>query len=92
MANTSSSIKRIRRTARQTAVNRNNRTQLRTQVKKLVSALEAKDAEAAQKLLPATVGSVDRAVQKGLIKKNKASRMKSRFTLRANQLSQPAAN
>lgn len=92
MANTSSAIKRIRRTARQTAVNRNNRAQLRTEVKKLVSALEAKDAEAAQKLLPATVGSVDRAVQKGLIKKNKASRMKSRFTLRANQLSQPASN
>ncbi len=85
MANTSSAIKRVRQIKRRTAVNRTNRTQVRTQVKKLQSSIESKDADA-PKLLGATVSAVDRAVQKGVLTKNKASRMKSRLTTRLNKL------
>lgn len=91
MANTKSAIKRIRQTERKDTVNRRNRARLRTQVKALTSPLEGGNAEEAQKVLPATVSSIDRAVQKGLIKKNKASRMKSRLTRKVNALAKPAA-
>ena len=54
---------------------------MRTQVKKLEQALADKDAEAAQQLLSPTLSIVDKSVQKGLLKKNTASRMKSRLTV-----------
>lgn len=91
MANTKSAIKRIRQNERQSTVNRRNRARLRSQVKALMSPLEGSNAEESQKVLPATVSSIDRAVQKGLIKKNKASRMKSRLTRKVNALAKPAS-
>ena len=91
MANTKSAIKRIRQTRRQTNVNRRNRARLRTQVKKLTGAIAGGNGENAQDVLPATVSSIDRAVQKGVIKKNKASRMKSRLTRKVNVLSKTAS-
>jgi small subunit ribosomal protein S20 len=92
MANTKSAIKRIRQTSRQSAVNRRNRARLRTQVKKLQGDLESSSSENAQKDLPATVSSIDRAVQKGVIKKNKGSRMKSRLTRKVNALAKPTVS
>ncbi len=86
MENTSSAIKKVRQIKRRTAVNRANRTQVRTQVKKLQHSLDGKDAEGAQKLLSPTVSAVDKAVQQGVLTKNKASRMKSRLTARLNKL------
>jgi len=86
MANTKSAIKRIRRTQRQTTVNRHNLSRYRTQVKKLRKALEGKDAQAAQGLLQPTLSVVDKAVQKGVIKKNTASRVKSRLSVQLNAL------
>ena len=86
MANTRSAIKRIRQTARQTEVNRRNRSRMRTQVKKLEQALAHKDADAAQQLLNPTLSIVDKSVQKGVLKKNTASRMKSRLTVLAKTL------
>ena len=92
MANTKSAIKRIRTTKRQSTVNRRNRARLRTQVKKLQGDIESGVADNARKDLPATVSSIDRAVQKGIIKKNKGSRMKSRLTRKVNALAKPAAS
>ncbi len=89
MANTRSAIKRIRQTARQTEVNRRNRSRMRTQVKKLEQALADKDA-AAQQLLNPTLSLVDKSVQKGVLKKNTASRMKSRLTVLAKTLTAKA--
>ena len=54
---------------------------MRTQVKKLEQALADKDADAAQQLLGPTLSLVDKSVQKGVLKKNTASRMKSRLTV-----------
>jgi small subunit ribosomal protein S20 len=88
MANTKSAIKRIRQTERQSTVNRRNRARLRTQVKSLQTALQSGSGENS---LPTTVSSIDRAVQKGVITKNKASRMKSRLTRKVNALAKPAS-
>ena len=90
MANTRSAIKRIRQTARQTEVNRRNRSRMRTQVKKLEKALADKDTDAVQQLLNPTLSIVDKSVQKGLLKKNTASRMKSRLTLLTKTLTATA--
>ena len=91
MANTSSAIKKVRQIKRRTAVNRINRTQVRTQVKKLQRSLDGNDTEGAQKLLSPTVSAVDKAVQKGILTKNKASRMKSRLAARLNNLATASA-
>lgn len=87
MANHKSAIKRIRQTERRTNVNRDSRGVLRSQVKKLTTAMEAGSADDAKTLLSPTVSVIDRAVQKGIIKKGKADRMKSRLTTKTNALS-----
>jgi small subunit ribosomal protein S20 len=86
MANHDSAIKRIRQTARRTEKNRRNSSRVKTQVRRFKRALEAKDASAAKQLLTPTVSMVDKAVQKGVLTKNTASRLKSRLTRRANAL------
>ena len=64
---------------------------MRTQVKKLEQALADKNAEAAQELLSPTLSIVDKSVQKGVLKKNTASRMKSRLTVLTKTLTAKAA-
>ena len=63
---------------------------MRTQVKKLEKALADKDTDAVQQLLNPTLSIVDKSVQKGLLKKNTASRMKSRLTLLTKALTATA--
>jgi len=82
MANHKSAIKRIRQTERKTKVNRLARATLRTQVKKLVKAIEANDADAAKEAFSPTASVIDRAVRHGILHRNTAARMKSRLTAR----------
>ena len=82
MANTVSSLKRVRIAERRTAVNRLRKTRLRHQIRTMRRLLEKKDAEGATKVIPATFSIVDRAAKWGIIKKNTAARYKSRLTLR----------
>ncbi|HEX4751171.1 MAG TPA: 30S ribosomal protein S20 [Bryobacteraceae bacterium] len=87
MANTVSSLKRVRITERRTAVNRMRKSRLRHQVRAMRRLLDAKDAKAANQMLPATFSLVDRAAKWGIIKANTAARYKSRMTLRLRNLS-----
>ena len=87
MANTPSAIKRIRQIASRTENNRRNKSRLRTEVKKLRKALDKKDGKAAQQLLVPTISALDKSVQKGILKKNTASRIKSRLTRSSTALS-----
>lgn len=87
MAHHASALKQMRQSLKRKARNRKNSSQLKTQVKKLRSAIAKGDAEAAQKLLPETVGQIDKAVKKGVIHDNAAARYKSRLTRRINTLS-----
>ncbi len=91
MANTVSSLKRVRSTERKTAVNRVRKSRLRHQIRSMRRLLDKKDSQGATALIPATFSIVDRAAKWGIIKKNTAARYKSRLTLRLRKLTTVAA-
>ncbi len=82
MANHFSALKRARQTEKKTAVNRANKSRLRTALRGLKTALETGDKAAADQNYRATVSALDKSVQKGAIHKNTASRYKSRLAAR----------
>jgi small subunit ribosomal protein S20 len=86
MANHKSAEKRVRQNEKRNAVNRSNRTRLRTQIKKLRTALASHDKAASTELLNPTISSIDKAVNKGIIHKNTAARYKSRLTKHVGEL------
>jgi small subunit ribosomal protein S20 len=86
MANTKSAQKAVRQIERRTAVNKSRRSQMRTFVKKVEEALEAKDASGAATALHEAAPLVARAAQKGILHKNAASRKISRLTKRVKAL------
>ncbi|NQV54436.1 MAG: 30S ribosomal protein S20 [Rhodospirillales bacterium] len=87
MANIRSSKKRIRRTERQTEVNRNRMSRMRTFLKKVELAIQGGDAAAAKEALIAAQPILMRSAQKGLLHRNTASRTMSRLSARVKALS-----
>jgi small subunit ribosomal protein S20 len=87
MANTISAVKRVRETERRTAFNNRNKTRLRHQIRAIRRAILSKDAAAASALLPPTFSLIDRSARNGAIKRNTASRYKSKLHLRIKALS-----
>ncbi|MGA9882744.1 MAG: 30S ribosomal protein S20 [Candidatus Acidiferrales bacterium] len=79
-------LKNIRQTERRTAMNRMNRTRVRTAIRQMRAALAGGDAAAATKLVPATFSAIDKAIQKGTLHGNTAKRYKSRLSLALNAL------
>ena len=79
MANIASAKKRARQSEKLRLHNASQRSMLRTYLKKVTSAIEAKDKETAQTAYKDAVPVIDSAVSKGLIHKNKAARYKSRL-------------
>lgn len=88
MPNHKSAKKRVRQNEKRRAINRSNRSSLRTQVKKLRAAINGNNAEQSQELLNPTVSAIDKAVNKGLLHKNTAARYKSRLIGHVNELAQ----
>jgi len=86
MANTISSLKRVRTAAHRTEVNRMRKTRLRHQLRTVRRLIDSEDATAAQAAMSATFSMVDRAAKWGIIKKNTAARYKSRLTKRVKAL------
>ena len=86
MAHHASAKKRIRQGEKRRAQNRKNVSQLKTQVKKLRAAIAEGNAEAAKKLLPETVGEIDKAAKKGVVHDNAAARYKSRLSRKVSAL------
>jgi small subunit ribosomal protein S20 len=86
MANTYSALKRVRETERRTDFNNRNKTRLRRQIRTIRRAIAAKDAAAASALLPQTFSLIDRSARNGAIKKNTASRYKSKLHARIKAL------
>jgi small subunit ribosomal protein S20 len=86
MPNHKSAEKRVRQNEKRRAVNRSNRSDLRTQIKKLRSALAASDVNQSQELLTPTVSAIDKAVNKGILHRNTAARYKSRLTQHVGKL------
>jgi small subunit ribosomal protein S20 len=84
MPNHKSAEKRMRQNEKRKQINRSNRTRVRGSIKKLRGALEG-NGEDVKALLPQTISTIDKAVQKGVIHRNTAARYKSRLTINANQ-------
>ena len=87
MAHHASALKQMRQGLKRNERNRQNLSQLKTQVKKLRSVIAKGDADEAKKALGETVSEIDKAAKKGVIHDNAASRYKSRLTKRINALS-----
>jgi small subunit ribosomal protein S20 len=80
MPNHKSSEKRVKQEAVRRQRNRAHSSTLRTQIKKLRTAISDGDGETAKQLLNPTESLIDKSVQKGVIHRNAAARYKSRLT------------
>ncbi len=86
MANHFSALKRARQTEKRTASNRQNSSSLRTSLRDMRESLEKGDKAAAATTYRETVSALDKAIQKGVLHENTASRYKSRLSARLNAL------
>lgn len=86
MPNHKSAEKRDRQNEKKRLVNRSNRAKLRTQIKRLRSALAGHDKNVSTELLNPTVSLIDKMVNKGILHKNAAARHKARLTNHVNNL------
>lgn len=75
-----SSKKALRQNKRRRQTNLKNSKKLKEVISKYKKALEAKSQPEAKKLIPIVYKQLDKAAKVGLIKKNKASRLKSRLS------------
>jgi small subunit ribosomal protein S20 len=82
MANTSSAKKAARHMIRRTEINKNRRSQLKTQVRKVEEALASGDKAAAKSALAAAEPILMRVAQKGVVHKKTAARKISRLSAR----------
>ena len=85
MPNHKSAEKRVRQNEKRREINRSNRSRLRSSVRKLRAAISAGDAGQVTELLPETISTIDKAVQKGVLHRNAAARYKARLTARVNE-------
>ena len=87
MANTPSAKKATRKIARRAVVNRNRRSRMRTEVRKVEEAIASGNAAAAVEALRLAQPELMRAAQKGVLHKNTASRKVGRLAARVKALS-----
>ncbi len=86
MAHHKSAIKRIKQNAKKNARNRHVSSTLKTYIKRVREAVDAKDKEAAAAALKAAIPVIDASASKGVIHSSNASRNVSRLTLLVNTL------
>ena len=86
MANHLSALKRARQTERRTTRNRANTSALRTQLRDLRETIAKGDKSAAEQMYRKTVSALDKAIQKGTLHENTASRYKSRLGTRVGAM------
>ncbi len=81
-----SAEKRLRQTEKRTAINRARLSRVRTFVKKVESAIQTGDKEAAQSAFQLAQPELHRATTKGVLHKNTVARKLSRLASRINAL------
>jgi small subunit ribosomal protein S20 len=86
LANTASARKKARQSVKARARNAGQRSMIRTTIKKVVKAVDAKDKAAATTAYAEMVPVLDRFADRGMIHKNKAARHKSRLNARIKAL------
>jgi small subunit ribosomal protein S20 len=87
MANTPSAKKATRKIAARTEVNKARRSRVRTYIRKVEEAIASGDQTAATAALKSAEPELMRAVTKGIVHKNTASRKVSRLAQRVKSLS-----
>lgn len=85
MANKHAAEKAIRNSLRRRTRNRVVRSSARTHVKQAASVLSSGDSAESTQAIREAVRALDKAAQKGVIKKNNAARRKSRLMKKLNQ-------
>lgn len=85
MANHKSAVKRHQQSLRRRRRNQSVQSSVKTLVKKVRAAIDEKDPEAIAEKIREVNGSLDKAVVKGVIKRNTASRKLSRLARAAHQ-------
>ena len=86
MANIKSAKKRILVSKTRNERNKENKSAVKTAMKKVDAAVAAKDKEAASAALLAATSAIDKAATKGVYHKNNASRKVSRLTKAVNSI------
>ena len=84
MANTKSALKELRKGAKLQIYNKKIKDNVKTLIKKSKKAIEIGDKKA-EKVVKTTLKAIDKAKQKGIIKKNTADRKKSRLHAKLNE-------
>ena len=86
MANSKSAKKRVLINERNRERNQAVKSRVKTMVKKVLTAVETGEVEASKAALVVAYKELDKAVTKGVMKKNTASRKKSRLAVKVNSL------
>jgi len=86
MAHHNSAVRQMRRSLRRAAVNKKNRSGMRTEVRKMRDLIQAKNKDEAGKSLAGVQSTIDKAVKKRSIPKNKGNRLKSRLSRQAARI------
>jgi small subunit ribosomal protein S20 len=86
MANIKSAKKRILTNEKKAARNQAIKSAVKTEIKKVRSAIEAGNKDEAAKALLSATSAIDKAESKGVFKKNTASRKVSRLAQAVNKL------
>ena len=86
MANSKSAKKRVIVAERNRVRNQAVKTRIKTMAKKVLATVEDQNLEAAKVALSIAYKELDKAVTKGIIKKNTASRKKARLAAKVNSL------
>ena len=92
MANHLSALKRVRQTRRRTDRNRKNKGVLRSNLRQMREVLAAGNPEKALQQMPQAFSRLDQAIRKGILHRNTAGRLKSRFMKRLHALERPKAS
>ena len=85
MPNKKSAAKELRKAVKRNVANKKVSTRMKASVKSILKQVSAKDTKVKESF-PKTVQAIDKAVKKGIIKKNTASRKKSRLMKKINTL------
>ncbi len=88
MRKNKSAIKRTKQSEARRLRNSHVKTTMKTQIKKALSAAETKDKENLDVLFVKAVSQINKAVSKGVIHRNNASRKVSRLAKKVNRATQ----
>jgi small subunit ribosomal protein S20 len=87
LANSAQARKRARQAEKHRQRNASDRSMMRTQLKRVVNAIDSGDKSTAEEAYKVAVPLIDHMARKGIIHKNKAARHKSRMNKHINAMS-----